>query len=44
MKIGKWWYKDDEIDIVALNDRKNTIFFGEFIITNTEIEIHLTVK
>ena len=28
-KIGTWWYQDQEIDIVAVNDRKNTILFGE---------------
>ncbi|MBS3816488.1 MAG: restriction endonuclease, partial [Candidatus Thermoplasmatota archaeon] len=28
-KIGRWWYKEDEIDIVALNEKKNKILFGE---------------
>lgn len=28
-KIGRWWYKDSEIDIVALNQKKNTVLFGE---------------
>lgn len=28
-KIGTWWYQDQEIDIVAVNERKNTILFGE---------------
>jgi len=28
-KVGKWWHKEDEIDIVALNERKNEILFGE---------------
>ena len=27
--IGKWWHKNIEIDIVALNSRNNKIFFGE---------------
>lgn len=27
--VGRWWYKDDEIDIVALNENENTILFGE---------------
>ncbi|MCD6464112.1 ATP-binding protein [Candidatus Woesearchaeota archaeon] len=28
-KIGKWWFKDKEIDIVALNEEKKQILFGE---------------
>jgi hypothetical protein len=28
-KIGKWWHKDREIDIVALNEQKKQILFGE---------------
>ena len=28
-KIGKWWYKDKEIDLVALNERTKEILFGE---------------
>ena len=28
-KIGKWWFKDKEIDIVALNDQKKEILFAE---------------
>ena len=28
-KIGKWWDKEKEIDIVALNDSKKEIIFGE---------------
>ncbi len=28
-KIGRWWYKDNEIDIVALNDEKREILLGE---------------
>jgi AAA+ ATPase superfamily predicted ATPase len=27
--IGKWWYKDKEIDIVALNGKTSEIVFGE---------------
>ncbi len=27
--IHKWWYKDQEIDIVALNEQKKEILFGE---------------
>lgn len=28
-KIGRWWYQDKEIDIVALNESKKEILFGE---------------
>jgi AAA+ ATPase superfamily predicted ATPase len=28
-KIGKWWYKDKEIDIVALNEQTKQILFAE---------------
>ena len=28
-QIGRWWYKDEEIDIVAINDATEEIWFGE---------------
>ncbi len=28
-KLGKWWHKNEEIDIVALNDNFKEIFFFE---------------
>lgn len=28
-RIGRWWYKDKEIDIVALNEQKKEVLFGE---------------
>ncbi len=28
-KIGRWWYKDKEIDIVAINDKTKEILFCE---------------
>lgn len=28
-KIGKWWYKDKEIDIVAMNEATKDVLFGE---------------
>ena len=28
-KVGRWWNKDEEIDIVALNNQTNEILFGE---------------
>ena len=27
--IGKWWHKNEEIDIVALNEENKEIYFGE---------------
>lgn len=27
--FGKWWYKDNEIDLLALNEEKKEILFGE---------------
>jgi len=29
IKIGKWWHKDKEIDIVALNEKDKEILFAE---------------
>ncbi len=28
-KIGKWWHKDKEIDVVAINESRNEILFAE---------------
>ena len=28
-KVGRWWKKDVEIDIIALNEKKKDILFGE---------------
>lgn len=28
-KVGRWWYKEDEIDIVGLNEKEDRIVFGE---------------
>lgn len=28
-KIGRWWHKDKEIDLVALNEKTKEILFGE---------------
>jgi hypothetical protein len=28
-KIGRWWHKDEEIDVVALNEQKKEILFAE---------------
>jgi hypothetical protein len=29
LKIGRWWHKEEEIDIVALNEREKTVLFFE---------------
>ena len=29
LKIGRWWDRNEEIDIVALNDEENAALFGE---------------
>lgn len=28
-KVGKWWHKDNEIDIIALNEKEKKILFAE---------------
>ena len=28
-KLGRWWHKDKEIDLLGLNERKKEILFGE---------------
>ena len=28
-KLGRWWHKDTEIDIVAINETNDTIYFAE---------------
>ena len=28
-KVGRWWYQEDEIDIIALDEGSDTILFGE---------------
>lgn len=36
-KIGKWWYKEDEIDVVALDEQEGKILLGEVKWTNQEV-------
>lgn len=33
-KVGKWWYKEHEIDVVALDEQENKILLGEVKWTN----------
>ena len=28
-RVGRWWFKDKEIDLVALNEEKKKVLFGE---------------
>ncbi len=37
LKIGRWWHRDEEIDVVALNNEENKIMFGECKWTNKPI-------
>ena len=41
MNIGRWWYKDEEIDIVALQGDEKKILFGECKWTNKPIGIKI---
>ena len=41
LKTGHWWYKEDEIDIVGLNEPKNKIMFGECKWADKKVEIKL---
>lgn len=43
-KIGKWWYKENEIDIVALNEEKPEILLGECKWTNQKVGKKLLEK
>ncbi|MFB6180945.1 MAG: ATP-binding protein [Candidatus Nanohalobium sp.] len=36
-KIGKWWYREHEIDVVALDEQEKKILLGEAKWTNQEI-------
>ena len=35
--IGRWWDKNEEIDIVALNEKENKILFGEVKWSNSAV-------
>ena len=40
-EIGRWWDKNEEIDIVALNSEKNEILFGEVNWSNKPVGIDI---
>jgi AAA+ ATPase superfamily predicted ATPase len=35
--VGRWWYKEEEIDVVALNEESDEILFGECKWTNSPV-------
>lgn len=44
--FGRWWHKNEEIDMVALNSRTNDILFGEVKWSNKAVgtDIYLDLK
>jgi AAA+ ATPase superfamily predicted ATPase len=40
-KVGRWWSKDAEIDIVAANDDDNAILFGEVKWSNKRVGVDI---
>lgn len=40
-KIGRWWDKNEEIDVVALNEETNEILFGEVKWSNKAVGINI---
>ncbi|MBW2100807.1 MAG: ATP-binding protein [Deltaproteobacteria bacterium] len=41
LKSGKWWDKNEEIDIVALSEEENKIIFGECKYTKHKVDINV---
>lgn len=41
IKIGRWWDRNEEIDIVALNDEENKILFGEVKWSNKPVGVNI---
>ena len=39
VKVGRWWHKDIEIDIVCVNKETNNIIFGECKWTDKKVDI-----
>ncbi len=44
VKVGKWWYKDTEIDVVAFNEETKKIIFGECKYTEKKVDINTLEK
>ena len=38
---GRWWYKEDEIDIAAINEKEDILLVGECKWTKEEVGISL---
>jgi AAA+ ATPase superfamily predicted ATPase len=39
--VGRWWDKNEEIDIVAINPEVNSILFGEVKWSNQSVGINI---
>ncbi|MGB9693906.1 MAG: DUF234 domain-containing protein, partial [Fervidobacterium sp.] len=39
--IGRWWDRNEEIDVVALNEKENKILFGEVKWSNKPVGIDI---
>lgn len=39
LKLGKWWNREDEIDIVGYNDETKDIIFGECKYLDIEVDV-----
>ncbi len=40
-KVGRWWDKNEEIDIVATNEEENKILFGEVKWSNKKVGLNI---
>ena len=40
-RMGRWWDRNEEIDIVALNEKENKILFGEAIWSNKPVGVNV---
>ncbi|MFO7991998.1 MAG: ATP-binding protein [Thermoplasmata archaeon] len=43
-KIGRWWHEENEIDIVALDEKDNQIFLGECKWSKDKVDIGVLKK
>ena len=40
-RVGRWWQKSEEIDVVGLNEKENTVLFGECKWSKNRVDIKL---
>jgi len=40
-RVGRWWEKNEEIDLVALNEEENKILFGEVKWSNKPVGVNI---